>query len=518
MQSDAEPSFPVSYTVVKAGSRGWKHGRVNAPWLETAKVGLCCPARDLQETPLTTTPSPAAPAPAKPLRSFDLVLTTVAITLAIRWVAVAAAAGPASLPLWGLAMLGFMTPLVIATAELTTRFPGEGGLYAWTRETFGPFTGFLCGWLYWTCNLPFFSGLLYFVVNALVIAGGPHLAAAAGAPVVFVAIALLIAAAVAGLHLLGLGTGKWLSNFGALAMVGLFLFVILAGVVLALRRGPATDFLHARYAPPLTADGAILWSTTVFAFGGPEALAFLRDDVKGGVRQILRVLAVVGVLLVVCYVLGTMAMLSILPASEASRLSGVPDVLRGALTRLGLPMLAPLALLLLALGQLGGYSAWFGVAARLPFAAGVDRMLPPAFGRRSARTGAPTVSILVQTVATGLLVVLSQAGADLKAAYDFLVAMTVLSYTVPFVFLFAVYLKVQSSPAPAGAWRAPGGAGAARLIGIVGLAVTLSAILCTLVPSPDASDKLWAVAKLVIASAVLAVSGVAVYAWGARRR
>src|SRR5665213_2148461 len=99
----------------------------------------------------------------RPLRFSDLALYAVATSFSIRWIATAAAAGPASLPLW----------LVTATAELTCRFPGDGGIYAWTRATLGPFAGFLTGWLYWTCNLPFFSGLLYFIVTVLAEAAGP---------------------------------------------------------------------------------------------------------------------------------------------------------------------------------------------------------------------------------------------------------------------------------------------------------------------------------------------------------
>src|SRR5258708_28940439 len=85
----------------------------------------------------------------------------------IRWLPYAAAAGPASLTMWLAAVAGFMIPLVIATAELVGRFPGEGGLYGWARETLGPFVGFLTRSLYWTSNLPFFSGLLYFILNTL---------------------------------------------------------------------------------------------------------------------------------------------------------------------------------------------------------------------------------------------------------------------------------------------------------------------------------------------------------------
>jgi amino acid transporter len=453
----------------------------------------------------------------RPLRFWDLVLYTVAMTLSVRWLATAAAAGPAALPLWALAMLGFMAPLVIATAELTTRFTGEGGLYIWSRETFGPFAGFLCGWIYWTCNLPFFSGVLYFAVNALSLAIGGPLGDAMRTPMVFAATAIGITILIAGAHLLGLGAGKWLSNLGAISACGLLLSIIAAGTAIALRDGPATDFLKAPYAPPLNADGAILWSTMVFAFGGPEALAFLRNDVEGGTRQILRVLALVGGLLVFAYILGTTAMLSILDPRAISRLSGLPDALRLSLSRLGLGALAPAALVVLSAALLGGYSAWFGVAARLPFAAGVDHFLPRLFAKRDPRTGAPVTSIIVQTLAVIILVIVGQAGANLKAAYDFLVSMTVLSYTAPFLFLFAVYLKVQAKPAPAGAWTLPGGPGIGRIVGVVGLLVTASAILCTLAPSPDEQNKFTAIVKLVIASALLILSGVAAYALAASR-
>ncbi len=51
----------------------------------------------------------------------------------------------------------------------------------------------------------------------------------------------------------------------------------------------------------------------------------------------------------------------------------------------------------------------------------------------------------------------------------------------------------------------------------MGLAVSISAILCTVVPSADVMDKRAYVLKLVIASAVLILWGVLVYIWGARR-
>lgn len=452
----------------------------------------------------------------RPLRFWDLALYTVAMTLGARWIAVAATGGPAALPMWAAAMVGFLLPLNVAASELAHRFEGEGGVYQWTDETFGSLPGFLCGWLYWTNNLPFFSGVLVFLVNVLAIAAGPHAQAVLKDQTVFTSVCIVIALAVAGLQLLGLGAGKWLSNFGAFANLAVFAVVIGAGAFVAATRGPATSFAH-HWAPPVDATGALLWSTMVFAFAGAEALAFLKSDIEGGASKIMQVLLVTGVLVALGYMLGTSGILALLSPAETTRLSGIPEAVRAAFARVGLPALGRPAVFLVGLASLAGYSAWYAVAARVPFVVGVDRYLPRAFALKNKR-GAPVTSLIVQTVIVIALLLLSQAGGGLKGAYDFLVQMTVLSYTIPFLFVFAVYIAVQKKPAPAGAWVPPGGRKTALALGWIGLLVTLSAVLCTIVPSPDEPDKVLALEKILVASAILVLGGVPIWLFARLRR
>lgn len=448
---------------------------------------------------------------------WDLTLFALAVGYGVRWLAYGAAAGPASVPLWLVAMVGFLVPLVAATAEMVERFPGEGGIYDWTREVVGPFAGFITGWLYWTCNLPFFSSILYFAMASFAAALGPAATRALADPWLFGAVACAVAIGIGALHLVGLGAGKWLTNFGSIAVALLTLILLAIGLAVATRSGPATDFVHASYLPPINADGAALWAIMVFAYGGPESLAFLRGDVAGGVRQIVRALVPVAVIVAVAYVAGTMAILSILNTADASRLAGLPDAYTIGFAKLGLKSLGWLPPLLLGLMALGGYSAWFGLAARLPFAIGVDRFFPAAFARRDPKSGAPTTAILVQVVAVVILVVLGQAGATVKGAYDFLTSMSVVSYTLPFFFLFLAYLRADG-PVPPGAWTAPGGRTGRKTLAWMGLILTVSGIACTLVPSPDATDKLAAAIKLAIATGVLICIGVGIYAAAVFRR
>jgi amino acid transporter len=44
----------------------------------------------------------------------------------------------------------FAVPISLATAEMTTLMPVEGGFYRWTRAALGDFWGFQCGWWNWT--------------------------------------------------------------------------------------------------------------------------------------------------------------------------------------------------------------------------------------------------------------------------------------------------------------------------------------------------------------------------------
>src|SRR5438477_13159953 len=106
----------------------------------------------------------------------DLVLFYVATTLSLRWVATAAVAGPSAIVLWMIGGVCLFVPLVFTVLELSSRYPDEGGLYVWSKRAFGPFAGFITGWTYWTTNLPYFPGLLYFAAAQLFFVGGssPH--------------------------------------------------------------------------------------------------------------------------------------------------------------------------------------------------------------------------------------------------------------------------------------------------------------------------------------------------------
>src|SRR5437588_9405958 len=68
---------------------------------------------------------------------WDVLLFNIATVLGPRWIAAAAHNGPSSISLWIIAALLFFVPTALVVVELSSRFPQEGGLYAWSKEAFG---------------------------------------------------------------------------------------------------------------------------------------------------------------------------------------------------------------------------------------------------------------------------------------------------------------------------------------------------------------------------------------------
>ncbi len=441
----------------------------------------------------------------------DLVLFYVAIVLSVRWTAMAAAAGPSILIIWVAALTCFFIPLAACVMELSSRHPEEGGIYVWTREAFGDFSGFICAWAYWMSNLPYFPGALYFGAASALFAFGPHGQALASSPIYYMAFAVFWLAVITLLNIRGVNVGKWLNNIGALGSLLPLTVLVLLGTISWWRFGPVTHMTTASLIPHFSLNNAVFWSSVFFAFSGIEAASAMGDEIKNPRRTMPWALLVAGCILAIGYIGGTAALLVALP-SEA--VGGPEGFIRGIHilgSRLGLDwLLAPMALLV-ALNAVGGAAANLASTARLPFVVGVDRYLPAAFGWIHPRYRTPWVAIGVYGAAGMAVALLGQAGTTVRGAYEVLVSMGVLSLFLPYLFLFAAMIQLQNQPAGPEVRRVPGGKPVAILLASMGMVSTALTIVLSVIPAGDEPDKPLAVAKVIGGTSILIGAGVVVF-------
>ena len=446
----------------------------------------------------------------------DLVLFYVVTGVSLRWIAAAASIGPSSILIWLGAWLFFYVPLALSVIELSSRYPAEGGLYVWTKKAFGEGPGFIAAWTYWNSNLPYFPAVLYFAASNVLFLR-PNWQRYSHSPQYFVIFSVSVLSALTFINLVGINIAKWSYNTGALSMWIPALMVVGMGFIAWARFGSATSFHGSAMLPIPHLRQMIFWSTLIFAFGGCETASFLAGEIKNPRRTIPPALLIAGFTIAFCYILGTFCVLLALPSAEATNLDGLVQAIERTSERLGLHGVTSTAAALIAISNIGAAAAFLAAAARLPFVAGIDGFLPAVFERVHPRWHTPYASVLAQGLIGIAFVFFGQAGTSVKGAYDVLVSIGVITYLVPYLFVFAALVRVQGEPTGADVILVPGGKPAAISIAIVGFCTTMFAILLSLIPSPEEPHKILVTVKVLGAASVLIGLGMVVY-WVAKSR
>jgi len=457
----------------------------------------------------------------KTMGFWDVLLFNIATVLGPRWVAAAGHNGTSSISLWVLASVFFFVPGALVINELASRFPQEGGLYAWSREAFGPFHGFIAGWTYWIYTVFYFPGLLLASASMSAYIIGGKGAALAQDRVFLVSVSLGLLAVAVVLNIIGLNIGKWLQNAGGVGTYAPLLILAGLALVTVIHSGSATHFTLANMMPTWNWDTVNFWSQIAFAFTGLELVATMSEEVRDPHKTLPRAVLGSGVMIALMYILGTFAILSMVPASEIDPQSGVFHAITIGSVALKIGALGVLAAVLVTIGNAGGVGSTVAGIARVPFVVGVDRYLPSAFGKIHPKWKTPWVSILVQASLSGLILVASQVNETTRGAYQLLIDAAIILYFIPFLYMFAAVIRLagrKDRTTNEHAVLVPGGKAGVWFCGGLGFAVVLLGIVVSLIPPGDSANKLGFELKLVLGTVMTVAIGLFLYWRGARSK
>ncbi|MGA9670463.1 MAG: APC family permease [Terracidiphilus sp.] len=468
-----------------------------------------------------TAPFDPKPQLRKTMGFWDVLLFNIATVLGPRWIAAAGHNGTSSISLWVLAAVFFFVPGALVINELSSRFPEEGGLYVWSREAFGPFHGFIAGWTYWIYTVFYFPGLLLASASmaAYVVGGRGAVLAQDRTFLLTVSLSLLVVAVV--LNIIGLNIGKWLQNAGGVGTYVPLLMLAAVAALVCMRHGSVTHFTVANMMPAWNWDTVNFWSQIAFAFTGLELVSAMSEEVRNPRRTLPRAVFGAGALIALMYIAGTFAILALVPAVGLDPQSGVFNAITVGSVALRIGFLGILAAILVTVGNAGGVGSTVAGIARVPFVVGIDRYLPAAFGKIHPRWKTPYISILVQAVASGAILLGSQINDTTRGAYQVLIDAAIILYFIPFLYMFAAVIKLahrkdrRENPH---AILVPGGLPGVWICGGLGFLVVLVGILVSLVPPGDSSSKLGFELKLVLGTVSSVLLGLILYWRGARSK
>ena len=418
------------------------------------------------------------------LGRWDLVLLNVVAIVNINNVPPTAVHGWASLALWTLAFAAFFVPEAIAVLTLARRYPGEGGIYLWTRQAFGDAHGFFSGWCYWTNNLFYVPVLLVYMAGIFAFAGGAAGAAALVSRKLFV---LGVAVGWLGFmtfaNIRGLSVGKWIQNVGGVAAFASIALVVAAAAA-AWTTGAAAP------APPVASGAgwemAASFAVMCNAMVGIELASTMGDEIRDPRRDLAPAIFIGGAVSIAAYLLVTGAVLTLVPVAEVGAIQGIMQAVGAGANAANLSwIVVPLAIVMgLATG--GAASAWFAGSSRIPFTAGLESALPAALGRIHPRWRSPHVALMTCAVLATGFTLFSMVGSTVAEAYQVLLKAAVVIQLIPFVYLFLALAKAEGV-----------GTGA-RVAGFVGLGTTIFGLGSAFLPTADVTSVLLFEIKMII--------------------
>ena len=278
----------------------------------------------------------------------------------------------------------FAVPIALATAEMTTLMPVEGGFYRWSRAALGDFWGFQCGWWNWTGT--FLMSAAYGVAMADYLENWfPVHSRAEHWAVAFVFLLVVAYLNVLGIHLVG-----------KLTLILLLIMAVPLGVFVVL------GFHQAHFNPfhPFLPTGTpwqgafgLGLAIALWSYAGYEQLSTVIEEVEKPARNFPIGLAIVVPLAIGIYVITLAAGLAALGnwrEWETGYLVTAGRLIGGNVLGTSIFVAAVLCNFVLLDSTLLSIT-------RLPLAMAEDGYFHPALARVSARYGTPVRSILLTT-------------------------------------------------------------------------------------------------------------------------
>ncbi|AGI24045.1 amino acid permease [Pseudomonas sp. ATCC 13867] len=346
---------------------------------------------------------------------------------------------PSSLAAYGgLSLFGWLVSttgavlLAFTFARLARLNPGAGGPYAYTRDGFGSFAGYLCAWTYWKAAWIGNAAIAVTLVGYL--------------RVFFPALAdplLMVATAIGSIWLCTLINLRGITAFAvvqnlltALKLIPLLLIGVLGWFHFNpdyLSIPAASELPNMGYAQAIATTAAL----TLWSFIGLESATVPADDVRDPKKTIPRATLFGTLAAAAVYILSITAVQGLMPPELLARsTSPFADAARILLGDWGYYLVAAGAVI----ACLGALNGWVLLQGQIPVAPARDGLFPESLGKLN-KNGAPANGLLASGLLVTALVMVDGHG-DLVDVFNVIILLGTMTGVVPYAFCTAALLQL----------------------------------------------------------------------------
>ncbi|SHE48898.1 amino acid/polyamine/organocation transporter, APC superfamily (TC 2.A.3) [Vibrio gazogenes DSM 21264] len=408
-----------------------------------------------------------------PLALFSLCAVLVVDTLTA-----SASIGVSSLGWWVLILAIFVLPYGLITSELSSAYPGEGGIYDWVKRAFGVNWAIRTTWFYWI-NVGLWMPAVYILFAGMFAElFAPDLSLMAQ-----VIICVVLTWGTVWMCNISTDIGVLITNFCAVLKVVIISVLGIGGFIYAAKNGVANEFSLAAIMPSFNSGIAFL-PALVFNLMGFELVATMTREMKD-VKQMPKVVFLAIGITSLLYIVGTLGILMALPVKEVGLVAGIVDTLKVLFGdgELGQFMTYALGVVTL-ITFIGNMVSWTMGSSRAAAESAREGELPAIVGKTSAKhatpVGANTITGLVSTAVILIYALFANTNDEL---FWSMFAFSSCIFLMPYLLMFPAYLKLRMSDASAPRpFQVPGNMGVQKTITVVCFLIILQAVVLFIFP------------------------------------
>ncbi len=384
-----------------------------------------------------------------------------------------------------LAILLYLIPASLISAELSTGWPQVGGVYVWVKEAFGQQWGFVAIWLQWFQMTIGFVSAMTFIAATLAY---PFIPSLADNKIFQFIISVSVWWGMTFLNFRGLKTYARISwIFLIIGMLIPAALLIFGGIWYIIEGNAVQSTLHPVLGDLIpdfnNIDSMVLLLTFVFLFIGIEMTATHANDIKNVKTNYPLAILIAGAVMAVVSVIGSIIVFLLVPADNLDLLAGIMQAFETIFA--GSHWIASFIAILIVVGSIGEASTWILGPVRGLASTANDGNLPPVL-QKTNTAGMPVNLMILQAIFfTFWAAVYTILPCDTNSSYWMLLALTSMVYIVMYFFMYAAAIKLRySHPEVKRAFLIPGGKAGIWLVGGWGfLAMAFLLTLSMLPPS-----------------------------------
>ncbi len=353
-----------------------------------------------------------------------------------------ASIGVSSIGWWLLILVVFVLPYGLITSELSSAYPGKGGIYDWVKKAFGSNWAIRTTWFYWI-NVGLWMPAVY------ILFAGMFTELFAPDLTLSTQILICIALTWSTVWVCNISTdiGVMITNFCAILKVIIISVLGVGGFIYAANNGVANEFSFQAILPSFDTSAAFL-PALVFNLMGFELVATMTKQMKD-VKQMPKVVFLAIAITSFLYIAGTIGILMALPVDEIGLAAGIVDTLKvlfgeGPLGQFIIYALGVVTLITFICNMV----SWTMGSSRAGAEAGKEGELPQIAAKTSDKHETPVgANLITGLVSTSVIIIYAFFTNTNDELFWSIFAFSSCVFLMPYLFMFPAYLKLRTTDA-----------------------------------------------------------------------